>query len=165
MDVTIIKPLEKHLLCVLGVDIKGKSGNYWNAEGETGTFPLTCTLYKPVILINQHCFIIRYCLTSSTELSGVFRFPPYFPCFSPLCVCMSVCSEATGHSFRAFDLWFGSHHPCRFRKKLNCCFFKFWIFRAILPPFTPKNVEKWLKKPPKQQNKHSPQRSVFKIND
>ena len=30
---------------------------YWNAEGETCTFPLTCTLFEPVIFTYQHFFL------------------------------------------------------------------------------------------------------------
>ena len=47
---------------------KGNLKNNWNAEGETGTFPQICTLYKLVIFTNQHCSTNRYCLL--TEIFG-----------------------------------------------------------------------------------------------
>ena len=96
----------------------------WSAGGETGTFPLIRTLYKPGIFNNQRCLTNRYCLLTSTEPRNAFRFRPGgFPCFDHLYVRPSVCPEATGHSFLAFDLGFDTHHSCRLRKKSNSCFF------------------------------------------
>ena len=62
----------------------GNMSHCWNAEGKTGTFPLTCFLYKLVILTKQSCFTSRYCLL--TEPGEGFWFRPGFPCFGPLYV-------------------------------------------------------------------------------
>ena len=63
---------------------------YWNAEGQTGTFILTCTLYTPVIITNQHCFTNVYCSLTSTEPCQVFPYWPGFPCiYVRILECMS----------------------------------------------------------------------------
>ena len=100
-------------------------------RGETCTFPLTCTLYKSVIFTNQY--------QAQRGISVSTGFPPFQS---------SVCPKAPGHSFWAWHLKFGTYHPCRLRKKIkNFIFSNFKFLRAIWPPFNPKNVKKWPKKP------------------
>ena len=64
-----------------------------------------------------------YSLTSTvlqTSISGLTGFPLFCSSVCPIVrmdVWMRICLEATGHSFRAINLKFGTHHPCRLRKK------------------------------------------------
>ena len=62
---------------------------FLNAEGETGTFPLACTLYKPVLITKLYYFTNLYCILTSTELRDVFGLPRVSP-VSP--VCLYVCT-------------------------------------------------------------------------
>ena len=60
----------------------------WNAEGETGTFPLTCTLYKPVLFNNQYCFTNQY--YHSVHIPARYLgFARVFP-FSVLCTYVRI---------------------------------------------------------------------------
>ena len=57
----------------------------------------------------------------------------------PLCVCLSVCSQATGHSFWPRNLIFWHNTPWDMRKKRNFLFFEILIFgpfRALFRPFS-----------------------------
>ena len=62
-------------------------------------FPLTCTLYKPLIFANQHCLTNQYCLLNSTEPNEVFQIRLGFPCLSTLC--MYVLYVCLSGSFRS----------------------------------------------------------------
>ena len=47
------------------------------------------------------------------------------------CVCLSVCSQATGHSFWATNLIFWHNTPWDMRKKRNILFFEILIFGPL----------------------------------
>ena len=69
----------------------------------------------------------------------------FFPCMhqgnlyflKPLCVCVSVCDRATGHSFWPRDLIFWHNTPWDMRKKRNFLFFEILIFCPLMVLFRP----------------------------
>ena len=58
---------------------------------------------------------------------------------------MYVCPEATGHSFWAKDMKFGTHHPLKTKEKINF-FCEFQIFKGHFSTFYPKKRWKVTKK-------------------
>ena len=62
---------------------------FWNAEGETGTFPLTCTLYKPVLIAIPQTSTVYLPVRSSATYFGLPRASPVSP------FCLYVCMSAT----------------------------------------------------------------------
>ena len=54
-------------------------------------------------------------------------------------VCIFVCPEATGHSFWARDLKFGTHHPCKLRKN------EIFVISNFEGPFYPRKRLKMAK--------------------
>ena len=83
----------------------------WNARClGNGTFSLTWTLSKPVLITKLYYFTNLYCILTGTELVRTW-FAPGFSCFTFLSVCMyGVCPERSGHSFWATDLKFCPQH-------------------------------------------------------
>ena len=100
---------------------------------------LPALFYKPVMFTNQ--YRARRGISVSTGFS-LFR--------SSVCmyVCMSVCLEAPGHSFWAWDLKFGTQHLSRFRN-----FFEFQTFKGLLIPCYKKNTLKNGRQTRKENNK------------
>ena len=68
-----------------------KKHNSWNAEGETSTLSLTCTIYISSIFTNKYCLTNLYYKLTNTKPDEVVWFRPGIPCFGPLYECIYVC--------------------------------------------------------------------------
>ena len=114
---------------------------------------LEVSLYTKIPLLKRwetnRFFSLTFTLYRPARNFGFDRVSPVWVLCMYVCmsVCIYVCPEAPSHSFLARNLKLGTRHPCRLWKNYVFVFSNFNFLRAFLPPFTPKNVEKWPKKP------------------